>query len=155
MASFEKPAAGLSTPVGRNQYLRSSRGIKYESYTAAAGAFTEDTYKNGIGVDEKIKVLQSGEVMAKITSGPDAGKVGPYQTGATDGRADAANIVGLSESYIPSQLNERDVDISVVYEATAVQGWCTIRDASGKRVALTDTIADELRGKKGLAITFK
>lgn len=155
MAHFDKPAIGVSSPVGRNQYLRSSRGIKYDSYTAAAGAFTEDTYKNGVGVDEKIKVLQSGEAMAKITSGADAGKVGPYQVGATDGRADAANLVGLSESYIPSQLNERDVDISVVYEATAVQGWCTIRQADGKRIPLTDTVADALRGKKGLAITFK
>ncbi|AOE44524.1 capsid decoration protein [Gordonia phage Jumbo] len=155
MPHFDKPAMGVSSPVGRKQYLRSSRGIKYESYTAAAGAFTAEDYINGNGETEKIKVLQSGEVIAKITSGPNAGKYGPAQLGATDGRADAANFVGLSESYIPWQLNERDVDISVVYEATAVQAWCTIRDATGARIPLTDTVADGLRGKKGLQITFK
>lgn len=154
MASFDKPNQTVSTAVGRKQYLRSAVGAKFESYTAAAGAFTAEDYVNGVGATEKIKVLQSGEVIAKITSGPDAGKVGPFQAGATDGRQTAANIVGLSESYIPAQLNERDVDIAVCYEATAVQAWCSERDAAGKRIALTDTVAGGLRSKS-TQITFK
>lgn len=154
MASFDKPVQGVSTPVGRNQYLRSSVGAKFESYTAAAGAFDTETYTNATGGTESLKVLQSGEVMAKITSGDDAGKIGPYQTGATDGRQTAANIVGISESYVPAMLNERDVDVAVCYEATAVQAWCTERDSDGKRIALTDTVAASLRGK-GIQITLK
>lgn len=154
MASFDKPDQVVSTPVGRKQYLRSSVGAKFESYTAAAGAFDLENYTNGVGGTEQLKVLQSGEVIAKITSGPDAGKVGPFRAGATDGRQTAANIVGIAESYVPAMLNERDVDISVCYEATAVQAWCTERDSSGARIPLTDTVANALRNKS-TQITFK
>jgi hypothetical protein len=43
----------------------------------------------------------------------------------------------------------------VTYEATAVQAWCTERDAAGARIALTNTQADGCRGVKGLDIHFK
>jgi hypothetical protein len=151
MASFTKGGAGPD-PFGKNVYLRSTDPRPHtESYTVSAAAVALEEV-NGV-TDQKI--LQPGEVMAKITSGPEAGKVGPFQTGATDGRQTAANIVGLNDTFLPWQLLERDVEISVAYDCVAVQGWCFERDAAGVRVTLTNTVADAMRGTKGLDIKFK
>lgn len=150
MASFTKGGAGPD-PFGKNVYLRSTQDVKKESYTVSAASVPLETV-NGVANQ---KVLQSGEVMAKITSGPEAGKIGPFQTGATDGRADGANIVGINDTFLPWQLLERDVEAAVTYEATAVQGWCFQRDAAGARIALTNAIADAMRGVKGLDVHFK
>lgn len=145
---------GARTPFGKNVFLRSTQDVKTESYTVAAATVPVETI-DGVGGQ---KILQSGEVMAKITSGDDAGKVGPYSSdtvGVTDGRSATANIVGINDTFLPWQLIERDVEIAVVYQCTAVQGWCFERDASGARVALTNTTADAMRGTKGLHINFK
>lgn len=150
MASFTKGGAGPD-PFGKNAYLRSTQDVKKESYTVAASTVALETV-NGVA-DQK--VLQSGEVMAKITSGPEAGKVGPFQAGALDGRQTAANIVGINDTFLPWQLLERDVEIACAYEATAVQGWCFERDAAGARIALTNATADAMRGVKGLDVHFK
>lgn len=155
MAFFDKPEPGLSTPLGRNQYLRSSRGNQFESYTCSAASVQNENIVNGLGKTESLKYLQSGEAFAKITSGPEAGKSGPFQLGATDGRADLNNLTGINNTYLPAALNDGDEQIAVLYHGTAVQGWCTIRDATGKRIPLPDNVADALRSKKGLDITFK
>lgn len=150
MPAFTK-GPGTRTPFGRNQFLRSTQDVKTESYTVAADSIPAEDIDGA--TDQK--VLQPGTVMAKITSGADAGKVGPFQAGVTDGRQTAANIVGLNNTFLPWQLMERDVEIAVVYECTAVQGWCFELDAGGARIALTDTTADAMRGTKGLDIRFK
>lgn len=150
MASFTKGGAGPD-PFGKNAYLRSTQDVKKESYTLAASTVPLETV-NGVANQ---KILQSGEVLAKITSGPEAGKVGPFQAGATDGRQTAANIVGINDTFLPWQLLERDVEVAATYEATAVQGWCFERDAAGLRIALTNATADAMRGVKGLDIHFK
>lgn len=69
----------LDTPFGKNVYLRSTVGCKFESYTLAAATVPARTIDGVAGQ----KVLQPGTVLAKITSGPDAGKVGPYQASGT------------------------------------------------------------------------
>jgi len=150
MASFSKGGAGPD-PFGGNEYLRSTQDVKKESYTVSAASVALETV-NG-SADQKI--LKPGEVMAKITSGPEAGKVGPFQAGATDGRQTAANIVGINDTFLPWQLLERDVEIAVTYEATVVQGWCFERDAAGARVVLSNTTIDAMRGVKGLDIHAK
>ena len=151
MASFTKGGAGPDPFQGRNAYLRSTQDVKKESYTVAASTVALETV-NGVANQ---KVLRAGEVLAKITSGAEIGKVGPFQAGAVDGRQTAANIVGLNDTYLPWQLLERDVEIAATYEATAVQGWCTERDAAGLRITLTNTVADAMRSVKGLDIMFK
>jgi hypothetical protein len=78
MASFTKNTA-INTPFGRNEYLRSSAGCKFESYTVAAATIPAVTIDNVGGQ----KSLQRGVVMAKITSGPDSGKIGPFQGSGT------------------------------------------------------------------------
>lgn len=150
MPAFVKGGAAR-TPFGKNEYRRSTQDIKYESYTCAASTVPART----IDGNANQKVLQPGTVMAKITSGPEAGKVGPFQAGVTDGREDVANIVGLNDTFLPWQLIERDVEIAAAYEVTAVQAWCIELDATGAEIVLTNTTADAMRGVKGMDVHFK
>lgn len=149
MPSFTK-GGGNRAPFGSNEYLRSTQDVKKESYTLSAASVATETIDGFVQ-----KILKPGEVLAKITSGPEIGKVGPFQAGATDGRQTAANIVGLNDTWLPWQLLERDVEVAATYEATCVQAWCTERDAAGARVTLTNTTADAMRGVKGLDVHFK
>jgi hypothetical protein len=150
MSTFVK-GGSVSTPFGRNEYLRSTQDVKTESYTVAAASIPVRTID---GTSQKM--LQPGTVMAKITSGGDSGKVGPFQEGATDGRQTLANIVGLNDTFLPWQLLERDVEISVVYQATAVQAWCLEYTIAGGAtpVALTNATRDAMRGGVRLQINF-
>jgi hypothetical protein len=92
---------------GRNEYLKHSRsGATFESYTVAASTIPADADGN--------KVLQAGTVLAKITSGGDSGKVGPFSATATDGRQTAGNIVGVCDSFFPYQLNDFDREAAVL-----------------------------------------
>lgn len=86
MASFTKNTA-LNTPFGRNEYLRSTVGCKFESYTLAKETVPFVTVD---GVSQRF--VQRGMVMAKITSGPDSGKIGPFQGSGT------AEVQTLTES---------------------------------------------------------
>lgn len=150
MSTFVK-GGSTSTPFGRNEFLRSVRDVKTESYTLAAASVPARTIDSVTGQ----KILQPGTVLAKITSGGDSGKVGPFSAAATDGRQTAANIVGLNMTFLPWQLMERDVEVAAVYECTAVQAWCIELDASSLPIALTNTTADAMRGVKGLDVHFK
>ena len=154
MSTFVK-GGSVSTPFGRNEYLRSTQDVKVESYTVAAASVPARTIDGAPGQ----KILQPGTVMAKITTGGDAGKIGPYSTdtaGVTDGRSTAANIVGINDTFLPWQLIERDVEIGVVYQATAVQAWCLMYTLAGGAapVALDNATADAMRGGKKLQINF-
>lgn len=148
MASFTKDPTGPA-PFGKNVYLRSTQDVKKESYTLSAASVATETI-NGIAQ----KVLQSGELLAKITSGAESGKVGPYDANATDGRQTAANVVGINDTFLPWQLLERDVEVAATYEATAVQAWCFER-VSGVRTALSNTTVTAIAAVKGLALNWK
>jgi len=153
MPSFTQ-GGGFYTPFGKNQFLRSTRDLKVDSATLAAAtvpAVTIDGWPDQ-------KILQPGTVLAKITSGVDAGKVGPYSVdtvGVTDGRSDTANIVGINRTFVPWQLIERDVEVGVVYEAAVVQGWCLEQQADGTFAPLSDATAATMTAKKNLDIRFR
>ena len=149
MPAFSKGGTARA-PFGKNVFLRSTQDVKTESYTVAASTVATEVI-DGVAT----KVLQAGEVLAKITSGGDIGKVGPFQAGVTDGRQTLANIVGLNDTFLPWQLNEHDVEVAAVYQCVGVQAWCFERDAAGARIALTNTTADACRSVKGLDINFK
>lgn len=151
MSTFVKGGGAASTPFGKKEYLRSTRGTKFESYTLAASTVVAKTIDGNAGQ----KILQPGTVMAKITSGGESGKVGPFQAGATDGRQTLANIVGLNDTFLPWQAIERDVEIAVLYTGVAVQAWCLEYDATPAEITLTNTTADGMRSTKGLDILFK
>lgn len=149
MPSFESGNTDFK-PFGKNQYLRSTKDIKTTSYTLAASTVPTETID---GSTEK--VLQSGEVLAKITSGGESGKVGPFQADATDGRQTLTNIVGINDTFLPWQLLHRDVEVAAVYVATVDQPKCFERNAAGARIALTDTTAAAMVAKKTMNITFQ
>lgn len=152
MASFTKGGPSARPPFGANEWLRSTQDVKFESYTVAASTVPSVTIEGSAQ-----KILQRGVVMAKITSGVESGKIGPYSTdtaGVTDGRSSTANIVGINDTFLPWQLLDRDVDVAVAYEATGVQAWCLEYIAGGTTQALSNATADAMRTAKGVNIHF-
>lgn len=153
MPGFTKGGPSSRPPFGINEYLRSTQDLKFEGYTVAASTVPAVTIDGVAGQ----KILQRGVVMAKITSGVDSGKIGPYSVdtvGVTDGRSSTANIVGINDTFLPWQLMDRDVEVAVVYECTAVQAWCLEQKADLTFQALTNTTADTMRTAKGVNIHF-
>lgn len=138
MPSFVK-GGSVTTPFGRNEYMRSTRNTRFESYMLAASTITANT----IDGNPNQKILQPGTVLAKITSGGDSGKVGPFMATATDGRQTAANIVGICDTFLPWQTIERDVEVGVLQQGTVVQAWCFEYGALGVLTALTNTTAND------------
>lgn len=148
MSTFVK-GGSTGTPFGRNEILRSTDPRpRTESFTFAAATMPTQTIDGVAGQ----KVLQPGLVLAKITSGADAGKVGPYLRGVasvTDGRDLVANVVGVNFTFLPWQLMERDVEVSVIYDGALVQAWCrefnVLSLVNQTPIVLTDTTADQLQ----------
>lgn len=147
MPAFAK-GPGFRTPFGRNSYLRSTQDVKTESYTFWKDGIPTETIDGTVE-----KVLQPGTVLAKATSGVGSGKVGVFDTTATDGRQTVANIVGINNTFLPWQLKERDVEVAVVKEARVYQNYC-FQYTAGVRAALTDGITGDLQNKKDLSILF-
>jgi hypothetical protein len=146
MSTFVK-GGSTGTPFGVNEYLRSRQDVKFEHYTVAASTVVSRTIDNVAGQ----KILQRGTVMAKITSGGESGKIGPYTSDAavTDGRSTLANIVGINDTFLPWQLMERDVEVAVAYEASAVQGWCIEMSAGAPSVGVAVTNATATAMQRG------
>src|SRR3954466_6715379 len=79
MPDFVKQFGTAVTPWGVREFLRSTKDFGTESYMCAAGSvpyFTRDG-------NPLQKELPAGVVMAKITAGPDIGKIGPFQAAGT------------------------------------------------------------------------
>lgn len=148
MADFSK-GPNFKTPFGTNEFLRSTQDVKTEHYTFSMAAMPSEDVD---GTPQKM--LRRGVVCAKITSGPEAGKVGVFQAGATDGRQTAANIVGLNHTFAPWQLLERDIEVGVVVEARVVQAWCFEYDADGDPIPLTNATRDALDDVPGIRYLF-
>lgn len=133
---------------GKRNILRSAQPGSYTvvSKTVSSAAFPVEVVD---GHDQKI--LQEGDVLVALATGPNAGKVVPFQVGVAE---DLATLVGVTKDYFGGELNERDVEAGVLVRGQLVQAWCSIRDADGNRVAVTNAVADALRGKKNLDILF-
>jgi hypothetical protein len=130
MASYTKGGATLAA-FGNNEILYSGKQCEYDSRTVYAASVANETIDGFVQ-----KVLAKGEVLAKITSGPGTGLFGPFQTGATDGRQTAANIVGINGTFLPWQLMEHDCEVANLYSGTVRQAWCYERDSGGVRIPL-------------------
>jgi hypothetical protein len=118
MPDYVAPS-GNTTPEGRNEPWRSTRGQRLESYTFAASTLIARTIDG-----ESRKILQPGVALMRITSGAESGKVGPYQADATDGRQTAANFVGINNTYAPWQLSNRDIEVAAAYAGALILGKC-------------------------------
>lgn len=151
MPFFTKGDSADGGRFGVKQILRNTHQGTWsvEHYTISAASVQPEDVAGTM-----MPFLQRGEVMAKITSGPEAGKIGPRQLGVTDGREDLANVVGLEETFLPYQLMDGDRTGTVYYVAEAVAAWCTERNATGERVPLPQATIDALRGKVDLDILF-
>jgi len=152
MAHFAKTDT-TRTPFGKNQYLRSTQDVKYESYTFGKNMVPSVTIDGDVQ-----KVVQPGTVIAKATAaaGNDLNKVGVYQaTTPTDGRQTVGNIVGILDTFLPWELLERDADVSVAYEGAVVQAWCFEYNAAGAPIALTGGLVTTMLGAPNLNLLFK
>lgn len=150
MPSFDAGGT-LRTPFGNNQYLASTKDVKTYSATFAKSGIPSVTIDGSTQ-----KVLQPGTVLAKITAaGADLGKVGVYDTTATDGRQTVANIVGFNDTFVPWQLLERDVEVAVVYDAAIVEDWCFYYLAGVQTAGLTAGIITQITGDAKLALTIR
>jgi hypothetical protein len=158
MPGFTKVDSTGISPFGKREYLRSTKNKFHKSYTFAKNAFPSQT----IDGNPNQKVLQPGMVLAKITSGADAGKVGVFVkvTGAgtalADGRSDPANIVGLNDTFAPWQLVVRDIEVSVTQRCEAMQGWCseftTDSPAAAQPLSNTTAAAMQRGGAAGKSV---
>lgn len=114
-----------STPFGRNEYLRSTNPRpRTESYMFAAATLPVRTIDGVAGQ----KILQAGVVLAKITSGDESGKVGPFQ-GGTAGAA-AVNeqqtiSLGAASAGTVTISFDGETTAAIAFDATAT----TIRNA--------------------------
>ncbi|WKW85472.1 capsid decoration protein [Rhodococcus phage Reynauld] len=149
MAHFNPGPGDDSIPFGKNEYRRSTVGLKYDTVQIFKDAVPEEPGQPGE------KILQSGEVLAKITSGPGKDMWGPYQIDATDGRGDLANVDGVNDTFDAFKLRERNIEAASCYSGTLDQQKCFIRDATGARIELTDAVAEALVAKKHIEITFR
>ena len=149
MPSFDAGGA-LRTPFGKNQYLASTKDVKSESRTFSKAGIPTVTIDG-----TATKVLQPGTILAKITSTAEAGKVGVYDTGATDGRQTAANIVGINDTFVPWQLNERDVEVSVTIGAFVKESWCFHYLAGAQTAGVVAGAKTQINGDASLAIVFR
>lgn len=148
MADFSKNNT-TRAPFGRNEFRRSTRAEKINSFTCGKASVPAITIDG-----DSQKVLQPGTVMAKVTSGADIGKIGVFQAGVTDGRQTAANIVGIDVTFLPWQLLERDVEVGVEYDGAVVQAWCIEYDAGGLPIPLSNATRDAMLALPNLAFIF-
>lgn len=80
MPSYNK-GGGSRGNFGKNVWRRSTLMVLTESYTVAASTVPLEDVGDGTGVTQK--VLQPGEVLAKIVNGAESGKVGPFMAAGT------------------------------------------------------------------------
>lgn len=115
MPGFTKNA--FATPFGRNVYLRSTQDVKTDSYTVAAETVPATTIDGFAGQ----KVLQPGTVMAKITSGDNLGKIGPYrgEGGAGTNEAQTVTITGTPTGGTFTLTYSGETTTAIAYNAVA------------------------------------
>jgi hypothetical protein len=101
-----------------NEYLASTHDNRFDSYTLSLSAVMDSVtggMKN-LQDDRGNYYVNKGWLLALITSGDEAGKVGPYDSGARDGRQTSSNIVGFNDTF--ALLTDGDVDVGVLYAGT-------------------------------------
>jgi hypothetical protein len=130
------------TPFGKNVYLRSTQDVKTISKTFAASTCPTETV-DGVSV----KVLQPGTVISKITSGPEAGKVGPREAAGTDeiqlltpggtisGGTYTITVFGVTTSALAFNANAATIQAAV--RAAAVQSTTPAQAAIGNLIDVT------------------
>lgn len=109
-----------------------------------SGATPVDVTFNGEVAADVAQITANVALLTGAGAGITPSTTTPGVAGATDGRGDTANIVGIVDTFLPWQLKERDVEVAVVYEATVVQAWCFEYTAAGAPIALGNTTRDAM-----------
>lgn len=102
-----------------NEYLYSTVGNRFNTYTLSLSAVTVSVVSNSMANlkdDQGNYYMNKGWLLAKITSGTQNGKVGPYDANATDGRQTSTNVVGFNDTF--ADLSDGDKDVGVLWGGT-------------------------------------
>lgn len=152
MPNFQK--AGLyTTPFGVNEFLRSTHGIKEESRTFACASMP----RNAQSGTPNMRVLQPGTVLAKITSGPNAGKTGPFQAAGT---AEVQTVTKGTGTYtggtyaLAATGSSNALDTITVPVADTAAQLQTLIQAMPAYAAYVPTVTGGPLGSAALVVTF-
>lgn len=155
MPDFVKGGTVL-TPFGKNAYLRSTVGCQFESYTVARRTIPLETINSVAGQ----QVLQPGTLMAKITSGADSGKIGPYQasgtaevqtatkSGTVSGGSFTLSFNGATTTAIQWDAVAATVQLALEALSTIEAGDITVTGGPIASVAFTITFGGNLSGNQ-------
>ena len=146
------PLFKKSQGIMPNEYLYSTVGNLFNTYTLSLSAVTNSSVSQSMANlkdDKGNYYANKGWLLAKITSGIQNGKVGPYDSGASDGRQTAANIVGFLDTF--ANLEDGDKDVGVLYVGTVTKENVYVEGTKGNP---SDTIKGYLRTAT-LDILFK
>lgn len=121
-------------------------GTPYVITAKAGGAFVE--------IDTKWSATGSftggaSPAVAVVDTTP-----GGAVAGATDGRADPRNIVGINNTFLPYQLEYRDVEVACVYDAAAMANSVLMYNSAGVFVVIDVETERALRLATNLNILF-
>lgn len=158
MPDFKKGGA-VQTPFGKNVYLRSTQGLKFDPYTVARTTIPSQTIDGVAGQ----KILQPGTIMAKITSGPETGKIGPYQASGTAERqtitpttvtAGTFTLTFKGATTAPIAFNATAATIQAALESLSTIGVGNVAVAGGpiNTTAVTVDFFGELQGDQPLLV---
>jgi len=120
MTSFSKNDTAR-TPFGRNQFLRSTRGLGIESYTLSRATVPDQTIDTFTE-----RFLQPGTVLARVTSGNEAGKIGPFRAGAVINESVSLAVTATGGTF------------TLTYGGVATAALAFDSTAEQVRAALTD-----------------
>jgi filamentous hemagglutinin family protein len=160
MASFTKGGTA-KTPFGKNTYLRSTKSLQFESYTCAANTVPAQTIDGVAGQ----KILQPGTILAKITSGPDSGKVGPFQAAGTadvwtitpggtwSGGTFTITVNGQTTPAIAYNASNATIQTAVQALSSVGSGNMTVGGGPQATAATTYTAAGNLQGSVTISIS--
>ena len=136
MPDFVKGPA-FRTPFGPNVFLRSTVGLQFEHYTLYAPSVPYETIDGSLQ-----RVLKKGEVLAKITSGPGTGKVGPFQAAGSAAKEVQTITKNGSDTYTAGTYTITVLGVTttpIPYNATAAQVQTYVDAALGVSGAVVVT----------------
>jgi hypothetical protein len=151
--AFDITAAALQTALNGLFTVAAAGGVTVTGGPINTGAFTVTFNLGG----NQVAFVKDATLLTGSTPDITVAESVAGVAGAVDGRQTAANIVGLLMTFLPWQLLERDVEVSVVYEASVVQAWCLELSSNGQTFsALSNTTADLMKPGvlRGLGLLF-
>lgn len=151
--AYDATAAQVEAALDLLTTIQAVGGVAVTGGPIATAPFSV-TFGDEVGEDVALLVADVA-LLTGSTPGIAVAEGTPGAAGATDGRGDTSNIVGLLDTFLPWQLNDGDdQQVGVTVNCRAVQAWCIEYDADGVAQPLGDTTAAAMWGTKSLDINF-